>query len=108
MEAQRGAPPSTYAILAAIEGQEGAWRRVAVATAIRSLMIAPGLWIAGVRGWKVATGALAGSIGITAVLYAYYALIKARQAASATIPATATPPTTESTTEATNGDSSLN
>lgn len=108
MEAQRGSPPSTYAILAAIEGQPGAWRRVAVATAIRSAMIAPGLWIAGVRGWKVATGALAGSVGITAVLYAYYALIRVRQAAAA-VPAT-TSTTASTATTTTNGEtpSSLN
>lgn len=68
----RGAPPSTYAALAVIEGQEGAWPRLAVCTGVRAIAIAPGLWIAGLRGMQLALASLLGSSSISIALLLLY------------------------------------
>lgn len=65
-------PPSSYAIAAVLEGERGAWWRVARATGTRALLLIPGLWVGGVRGTALFTGALAGSAGLTVALYRYY------------------------------------
>jgi hypothetical protein len=71
---ERDAPPSTYAIAAALDGEPGAWPRVASLTAVRAAMIWPGLYLAGIRGWRSAAGAAAGSTAITVLLLGYYGL----------------------------------
>jgi hypothetical protein len=72
--ADRGSPPSTYAVLAVMEGEEGAWGRVALATGVRALAILPGLWAVGLRGWKLPGWSLAASTSITLWLFALYSL----------------------------------
>jgi hypothetical protein len=69
---ERGEPPSTYALLAAIEGQPNAWYKVASLTAVRAALIAPGLWLAGVRGWRLPVYSVMGSMTITGGLLVYY------------------------------------
>lgn len=72
---ERGSPPSTYAILALLEGEEGAFWRVVWGTLQRSAFIAPGLFLVGVRKPAKLVGySLAASTSITACLIGYYAL----------------------------------
>lgn len=75
-EVQYGSPPSTYAILAALNGEPGAWMRVATSTAMRAGLIAPGLYVAGFRGWDLAKASVAGSLSITTMLFFYYGLLR--------------------------------
>lgn len=69
---QRGSPPSTYAILSALENEPGAAQRVAWSTFRRMLLIAPALWIAGFRGRDLARASVASTLGITLGLMGYY------------------------------------
>lgn len=70
-------PPSSYAVASVYEGDPGAWPRVVTATAMRAFFVAPGLAVAGIRGKKLLVGSLAGSVGITAALFALYGLKRA-------------------------------
>lgn len=69
---QRGSPPTTYAVLAAIEGEPGSWERVAFGIGVRALPIAVGMFIVGVRGWRLPVGALLASSLVTGMLFAHY------------------------------------
>lgn len=73
-EYYRQHPVSTYAINAALGGEQGAWKRVAVLTALRSAMMLPGLWLAGIRGWRLFGAAFLASTTMTGALIGYYAL----------------------------------
>ena len=57
-------PPSDYAIYDLVKGRPGGLRRTVALTAGRSLLIAPGLWVAGVRRNMVKTALLV-SLSIT-------------------------------------------
>jgi hypothetical protein len=70
---QRGSPPSDYAVLALVQGQPKALSRVAVLTAKRSLLIAPGLWLVGFRGRDLVRATAAATLSITIGLTIYYA-----------------------------------
>lgn len=73
--AQRGSPPSTYAVLDFVEGRPGATLRLLGLTAMRSLFVAPGLYLAGVRRPAQLAGySLAASVSISVCLVAYYGL----------------------------------
>lgn len=69
---QRGSPPSTYAILSALQNEPGAAQRFAWSTFRRMLLIAPALWIAGFRGRDLARASVASTLGITLGLMGYY------------------------------------
>src|SRR5574338_916250 len=69
---ERGSPPSSYCALAVVEGHEGAIPRFALATVLRSLIIAPGLFAVGIRGKQAVFGSLAASTCISGVLLLYY------------------------------------
>lgn len=69
---QRGSPPSTYAILSALENEPGSAQRVAWSTCRRMLLIAPALWVAGFRGRDLARASVASTLGITLGLMGYY------------------------------------
>jgi hypothetical protein len=71
------APPSSYAIAGALEGEPGAWGRVFLVTFARALCIAPGLYIGGVRGRQIVTGSIGAAVTITGMLFALYGLKKA-------------------------------
>lgn len=47
--------------------------RIAIYTALQAVFIAPGLWVVGVRGWRLLGGSLAGSASFTFLswLWAY-------------------------------------
>jgi hypothetical protein len=64
------APPSSYAVYDLAAGVPGSAVRVAGLTLVRSAFIVPGLYIAGVRGWKMLWGALAASATISFGMYA--------------------------------------
>lgn len=75
-----GAPPSTYAVMAAIEGEAGAWPRLAGWTVGRTLFILPGLLV---WNWlrpreqrasvlSLWLGSLCASATISGCLYIYY------------------------------------
>jgi hypothetical protein len=70
---QRAAPPSTYAIQALLEGQKGALLRVGQTTLTRTAFIAPGLYLAGLRGRDLVRATAYASLSITAGLVLYYA-----------------------------------
>jgi hypothetical protein len=71
-------PPSSYAIAGAIEGHPGAWWRVTGATLARGALIAPGLRLAGVKGWTLLWASLLGSAGVTISMFVYYSLRRAQ------------------------------
>lgn len=66
-------PPSAYAIADLVRGTRGAVGRTFVLTLQRSLLIAPGLAVAGLRGRKLATSSVYASIGVTLALVLLYA-----------------------------------
>lgn len=71
---ERGAPPSSYAIASVMEGEPEGPGRVIVGTLQRSLFIAPGLALAGLRGESLVKSALLASASITGCLFGLYAL----------------------------------
>ncbi len=76
VEAQ--APPSSYAIADMIEGKSGALPRVVKLTALRSVFLVPGLYVAGIRGATLLKGAGFGSVGLSLYLLGLYSLRKRR------------------------------
>ena len=60
-----GEPESTYAISALVDGEPGALPRVVGLTALRSVIIGGGLYVAGVRGARLYRGALAASTAVS-------------------------------------------
>ena len=64
------APPSSYAVYDLAAGVPGSAMRVAGLTVVRAAFIAPGLFLAGFRGWRVLWGSLAASATISAGMYA--------------------------------------
>lgn len=79
VEAQ--APPSSYAIADMIEGKPGALPRVVKLTALRSVFLVPGLYVAGVRGPALLKGAAWGSVGLSLYLLGLYSTRKRRYSA---------------------------
>ena len=74
-------PPSDYAIEALVRGRPGGLSRTVVLTAWRSLLIAPGLYVAGVRGKSLAWGSVAASMSITLGMIAIRAARKSAERA---------------------------
>lgn len=76
------APPSSYAIADMIEGKPGSLSRVVKLTAVRSLFLVPGLYVAGVRGPTLLKGAAWGSVGLSLYLLGLYTSRKRSRAAA--------------------------
>jgi hypothetical protein len=77
------APPSSYAVYDVVTGVPGAIPRALGLTLLRSVFIVPGLYIAGVRGWKqLGGGAVLASIAITLGMMGV-SVIQAKQNAAA-------------------------
>ena len=80
LEVPGGSPVSDYAIASWVAGEPGAFMRVVRLTFSRSFIVMPGVFtglaLAGVRGKRLvagtAFGSFLGSVGITAIIYAYY------------------------------------
>lgn len=71
-----GAPtdlPSSQSVLSVIRGEPGGWGKVLLSTSLRTLLIVPGMWFAGGKGWKLWAGAGAASTTITIFLFFWYA-----------------------------------
>lgn len=64
--------PSSESVLAALRGEPGGWGKVLLSTLLRSLLIAPGVFLAGGRGWKLAAGSLVASSSITTFLLIWH------------------------------------
>lgn len=73
---EQGAPPSAYPISRVIEGDMSGWGGVFTGGLIRSLFIAPGLALSGIRGKQLITASLLSSATITSGLFVLYALRK--------------------------------
>ena len=69
-------PPSAYAIADLVEKKPGAAGRTFVLTLQRSLLIAPGLAVAGLRGEKLAVASVYASVGVTLALLFVYSMRK--------------------------------
>jgi hypothetical protein len=69
----QGSPPSSYAAHAVVQGERGALVRFAGLTVLRSLLIAPGMAVVGVRGRPLLLGSLAASglISVAAIGYCW-------------------------------------
>lgn len=76
-------PPSDYAIDALVHGQPGGLPRTLGLTAARSLLIAPGLYLAGLRGRGLLTASVAASASITLGMLLLRALRSGSRAANA-------------------------
>lgn len=73
-------PPSTYAIAALVDGEQGALLRVAELTAVRAAMIGVGLWFAGLRHRQLVAASASASLAVTVILGLDYRA-RARRAA---------------------------
>lgn len=73
---RKNSPPSSYAIAAVIEGEKGGWPRTIGQTLQRSLFIAPGLALAGIKGPQLIKGSIYSSATITGFLFGLYILRK--------------------------------
>lgn len=78
---ESGAPPSSYAVAAVVNGERGGIPRLIGVTGVRALMIAPGIWIADrlMRGkneplsiWRTGGMSLAASTTISLGLLVLY------------------------------------
>ena len=65
--------PSSQSVLSVIRGEPGGWGKVAFSTILRTLLIAPGMWFAGGKGWRLWAGAATSSVTITVFLFFWYA-----------------------------------
>ena len=64
-------PPSTYAISSMVRGDPGSGWRVAYLTAARAVAIAPGLYLAGIKGKQLASASVLSSVAITTAIAVY-------------------------------------
>lgn len=69
---ERYSPPTSYNIAALLRCEPGAWGPVLYGTLQRVLFIAPGLYLAGLRGRQLVKASALASASITASLIGYY------------------------------------
>ncbi len=67
-----GQLPSSESVNAVLDGEDNGWMKVVMSTTLRAILIAPGLALAGGRGWKLVGGSLLSSTTITAFLFIFY------------------------------------
>lgn len=65
--------PSSQSVLSVIRGEPGGWGKVALSTTLRTVLLLPGMWLAGGKGWRLWAGASAASMTITVFLFFWYA-----------------------------------
>lgn len=58
-------PADVVAAERVASGEPHAWTSIATTTVLRSVLIAPALWLVGVRGWKIGAGAVGASATIS-------------------------------------------
>jgi len=67
-----GQLPSSESVQAVLNHEPNGWTKVVMSTVLRSVLIAPGVAVAGARGWKLVGGSLLSSATITAFLFIFY------------------------------------
>jgi hypothetical protein len=83
-----GSPPTSYAAHAALSGSPKAIGMFMALTALRALIIAPGMAVAGIRGKQLLWGSLASSGLVSGIALVYcYALDRKLKAQQAQLPA---------------------
>jgi len=79
----QGSPPSSYAVVDVLDGQQGSLIRLIGLTMLRGVFIAPGLWIAArlfrieMEPMQLLALSFGGSATISAGMVGYYAIRKA-------------------------------
>ena len=84
VQLEPGSPPSSYAVAGLVTGEDGAVLKTVGLTALRSVFIAPGLWIGGKVfgieqlkiGWRLLGMSVLASCGITAGMILWYTVGK--------------------------------
>lgn len=67
-----GQLPSSASVLSVLNREPGGWTKVALSTALRGLLIMPGIAVGGLRGWRMVGAAALGSATITTFLFVFY------------------------------------
>jgi|694.fasta_scaffold66028_8 hypothetical protein len=66
--------PSSDSTLSLLRGEPGGLGKVVTTTLLRAVILAPGVWIGGGRGWRLVGGSLVSSLSITAFLFLWYSM----------------------------------
>jgi hypothetical protein len=82
--------PTSDSVLCVIRGERGGWGKVLLSTLLRSALIAPGVYLAGGRGTRLALGSIAASSSITTFLFLWH--LAHEQGARSTVIATSDVP----------------
>lgn len=64
--------PSSDSTLSFLRGEPGGFGKVLTTTLLRALILAPGVWVGGGRGWRLVAGSLVSSLSISAFLFLWY------------------------------------
>lgn len=64
--------PSSDSTLSLLRGERGGLGKVVTTTLLRAVILAPGVWVGGGRGWRLVGGSLVASLSITAFLFLWY------------------------------------
>ena len=67
-----GSLPSSESVNAVLSREPGGWAKVFTSTALRAVLIAPGMAVSGARGWRLVGGSMLSSATITAFLFVFY------------------------------------
>jgi len=67
-----GQLPSSESVNAVLAGEANGWLKVAMSTALRAILISPGMAVAGARGWSLVSSSLLSSATITTFLFIFY------------------------------------
>jgi hypothetical protein len=75
--------PSSDSTLSFLRGEPGGFGKVLTTTLLRALILAPGVWVGGGRGWRLVTGSLVSSLSISAFLFLWYSAHESGRSAPA-------------------------
>lgn len=75
--------PSSDSTLSLLRGEPGGLGKVVTTTLLRAVILAPGVWVGGGRGWRLVGGSLVASLSITAFLFLWYSAHGSAQSAPA-------------------------
>ncbi len=66
--------PSSASVQAALNGEKNGWGKVVASTALRALLVMPGVALAGARGKDLVVGSMLSSATITAFIFFFYGI----------------------------------
>lgn len=69
-----GQLPSSESVNAVLRREPGGWGKVVLSTALRAVLISPGVAYAGARGWRLVGASLLSSATITTFLFVFYGM----------------------------------